>query len=60
MHSFQFRLLSSKTSQAYADSFKASGNLAKAKEAVTRGIDESWWLSVIFYQTCNQGIMSTT
>ena len=31
------------------DRAKASGNLAKAREVVRRGIDEKWWLSVIFY-----------
>ena len=49
MHSFQLRLLRSEISQANADTAKASGNLAKAREVVRRGIDAKWWPSVIFY-----------
>ena len=49
MHSFQLRLLRSEISQANADSAKASGNLAKAREVLRRGSDEKWWPSVIFY-----------
>ena len=50
VHSFQLRLLRSEISQAYADRTKASGNQAKAREVLRRGIDEKWWPSVIFYQ----------
>ena len=49
LHSFQLRLLRSEISHANADRAKASGNLAKAREVVTRGIDKKWWPSVIFY-----------
>ena len=49
VHSFRLRLLRSVISQANLDRAKASGNLAKAREVVRRGIDEKWWLSVIFY-----------
>ena len=48
-YSFQLRLLRSEMSQANVDRAKASGNLAKAREVVRRGIDEKWWPSVIFY-----------
>ena len=40
VHSFQLRLVRSEISQAIADRAKASGNLAKAREVVRRGIDE--------------------
>ena len=43
VHSFEFRLLRSEISQANADRAKASGNLAKARELVRRGIDDKWW-----------------
>ena len=43
VHSFEFRLLRSEISQANADRAKASGNLAKAREQVRRGIDDKWW-----------------
>ena len=46
VHSFQLRLLRSEISQANADRAKASGNLAKAREVVRRGINEKWWPSV--------------
>ena len=49
LHSFQLRLLRSEISQANANRAKASGNLAKAREVVRRGIDEKWWPSLIFY-----------
>ena len=41
--------LNSEISRANADRAKASGNLAKAREVVRRGIDEKWWPSVILY-----------
>ena len=49
VHSFQLRLLRSEISQAHADRVMTSGNLAKAREVVRRGLDEKWWPSVIFY-----------
>ena len=49
MHSFQLILLRSEISQANADSAKASGNLAKVREVVRRGIDKKWWPSIIYY-----------
>ena len=49
VHSFQLRLVRSEISQAIADRAKASGNLAKAREVVRRGIDEKLWPSVKFY-----------
>ena len=49
MHSFRLRLLRSEISQASADKAKASGNLAKARKVVRRGIDEKKWPSVKIY-----------
>ena len=49
VHNFPLRLLRSEISQTSADWAKTSGNLAKAREIVRRGIDEKWWPSVIFY-----------
>ena len=49
VRSFQLRLLRSEISQANTDRAKPSGNLAKARDVVRRGIDEKCWPSVIFY-----------
>ena len=49
VHSSQLRLLKCEIRQANADRAKATGNIAKAREVVRRGIYDKWWPSVIFY-----------
>ena len=49
VHSFRLSVLRSEISQANADRVNASGNLAKARKVVRRGIDEKWWPSMILY-----------